>query len=123
MTDGVDQWAVEGLREYEGKPLVNAMEADLKLDGKDKPATKAKKAAESKAPDAGALAPLLERCKEILGEYVSEVRVSERLTDSPVCLVLPKGGVPAHIERMLRALPAGPAGAEAHPRAQPEAPR
>jgi molecular chaperone HtpG len=103
MTDGVDQWAIEGLREYEGKPLVNAMEADLKLDGKDKPAEEGEEEAESKAPDAGALAPLLERCKEILTNYVSEVRVSERLTDSPVCLVLPKGGVPAHIERMLRA--------------------
>ena len=34
---------------------------------------------------------------------MSEVRVSERLTDSPVCLVMPKGGVPAHIERLLRA--------------------
>ena len=29
--------------------------------------------------------------------------MSERLTDSPVCLVMPKGGVPAHIERLLRA--------------------
>jgi molecular chaperone HtpG len=103
MTDGVDQWAVEGLREYEGKPLVNAMEADLKLDGKDKPSEDGDAEEASKAPDAGDLAPLLERCKEILGEFISEVRVSERLTDSPVCLVLPKGGVPAHIERMLRA--------------------
>jgi molecular chaperone HtpG len=33
---------------------------------------------------------------------VSEVRLSPRLTDSPVCLVTQKGGVPAHIERMLR---------------------
>jgi molecular chaperone HtpG len=103
MIDGVDQWAVEGLRDYEGKPLINAMEADLKLDGNDKPSEQGEDEAESKAADAGDLAPLLERCKAVLGEYVSEVRVSERLTDSPVCLVLPKGGVPAHIERLLRA--------------------
>jgi len=31
------------------------------------------------------------------------VRLSDRLTDSPVCLVLPKGGLPAHIERLMRA--------------------
>ena len=31
------------------------------------------------------------------------MRVSERLTDSPVCLVLPKGGLPAHLERLIRA--------------------
>ena len=45
----------------------------------------------------------LERCREVLDEHVSEVRVSERLIDSPVCLVLPKGGLPAHLERLIRA--------------------
>jgi molecular chaperone HtpG len=100
MTDGVDQWAVEGLAEHDGKKLVNAMEAGLKLDGK---AQSEDADEEDKALDAGDLAPLLERCKEILSEHVSEVRASERLTDSPVCLVLPKGGLPAHVERMLRA--------------------
>jgi len=101
MIDGVDQWAVEGLGEYDGKKLVNAMEAGLKLDGK----AESKDDAEEKdvAKDPGELGPLLERCKEILSEHVSEVRVSERLTDSPVCLVIPKGGLPAHVERMLRA--------------------
>jgi molecular chaperone HtpG len=100
MTDGVDQWAVEGLTEHEGKTLVNAMESGLKLDGETptKPDQE-----EEPAPDAGDLAPLLLRCKEILDAHVGEVRVSERLTDSPVCLVLPKGGLPAHVERMLRA--------------------
>jgi molecular chaperone HtpG len=98
MTDGVDQWAVEGLHEYEGKALKNAMEADFKLDPK-----KDDSSEQGDKPPADDLVPLLERCKEILTEYVSEVHVSERLTDSPVCLVLPKGGLPAHIERMLRA--------------------
>ena len=84
MTDGVDQWAVEGLRDYEGKPLINAMEADLKLDGSDKAedeseGTEDGKDKEKKA-DAGDLAPLLERCRDILSEHVSEVRVSSRLT-------------------------------------------
>jgi molecular chaperone HtpG len=39
----------------------------------------------------------------VLSEQVSDVRVSERLTDSPACLVTPRGGLPAHIERLLRA--------------------
>ncbi len=97
MTDGIDQWAVEGLTEYEGKPLANAMEAEAKSEAK------ADDKDQEPAKDAGELAPLLERCQQILSEFVSEVRVSERLTESPVCLVMPKGGVPAHIERMLRA--------------------
>jgi molecular chaperone HtpG len=97
LTDGVDQWAIEALEEYDGKPLTNAMEEGLSLEGE--PA-----AGEEKKPaDAGELSPLIERCKEILAAHVGEVRVSERLTDSPVCLVTPKGGLPAHIERLMRA--------------------
>jgi len=98
MTDGIDQWVVEGLGEYDGKPLASAMEADLKLDAAAGETGETEKASQ----DAGELAALLARCKEVLETYVSEVRLSERLTDSPVCLVLQKGGVPAHIERMLR---------------------
>jgi molecular chaperone HtpG len=37
-----------------------------------------------------------------LQEHVSEVRVSSRLTSSPSCLVLPEGGLPPHLERLLR---------------------
>ena len=64
------------------------MEADLKLDGQDKAADlEADGAGDDKddkdKPDAGELAPLLERCREILGEHVSEVRVSSRLTTRP----------------------------------------
>ena len=104
MTDGVDQWAVEGLGELEGKPFVNAMEEGLSLDG-EAPKQDEDEGEESKpaAKDPGELGPLLERCKQILSDNVGEVRLSDRLTDSPVCLVLPKGGLPAHIERLMRA--------------------
>jgi molecular chaperone HtpG len=100
LTDGVDQWAIEGLEQYEGKALANAMEEGLAIDGEGE----GKEGEEAKTtPDAGALSGLVERCKEILAAHVGEVRVSNRLTDSPVCLVIPKGGLPAHIERMMRA--------------------
>jgi molecular chaperone HtpG len=104
MTDGVDQWAVEGLGELEGKPFVNAMEEGLSLDG-EAPKSDENDGEESKpaVKDPGELGPLLERCKQILADSVGEVRLSDRLTDSPVCLVLPKGGLPAHIERLMRA--------------------
>ena len=98
MTDGVDQWAVEGLGEVNGKRLVNAMEEGLALDGEQKDAD-----GEDKKPEAPAdLKPLFARCAEILNQHVSEVRASDRLTESPVCLVQPKGGLPAHIERLMR---------------------
>jgi molecular chaperone HtpG len=95
MTDPVDEWATEGLREFAGKKLVSAMRADLPpLDDSDE-AKKAKDEAK------GTLAKLIARMKEVLGERVREVRISERLTDSPVCLVVGEGNH-AYLERMLR---------------------
>jgi len=98
MTDPVDQWAVAGLGEFEGKPLISAMDEDLKLD-----AAKPDGETDDKKPDHSHLEELITRFTRVLGERVSEVRVSDRLTDSPVCLVTPKGGLPSHIERLLRA--------------------
>jgi molecular chaperone HtpG len=105
MTHGIDQWAVEGLREFDGKKLVDAMQEDA-FDDKPESEDKAEDESESKAAtseEAKAIVGLLARAKTVLEVQVSDVRASERLTDSPACLVVPRGGLPAHIERMLRA--------------------
>ncbi len=95
MTDPIDEWASDALRTFEGKPLVSAMRADLKIEAKDDE----KKALES---DAASLRPLFERFRSVLGERVTEVKASDRLTDSPCCLVLTGGSPHAYIERLLR---------------------
>jgi molecular chaperone HtpG len=92
MTDAVDAWAVEGLEEFDGKQLVSAMDADHKLDEEAGDVDERKEA----------LGGLLSRFREVLQDQVSEVRVSRRLTDSPVCLVLPTGGLPPYLERLMR---------------------
>ena len=94
LTDPVDEWAAKGLEKFDGVPLTSVTQADLGLDGK-KDEAKA-------APDDGALKPLLEKMREVLKDKVKEVRVSERLTDSPVCLVVPTGGTPAYLEQLMR---------------------
>lgn len=96
MTDGVDQWAVMGLNEFEGKKLVSAMTEELELPEDEQQKEELEKKTE-------ALKTLTERFHDVLKSRIREVRVSERLDDSPVCLVVPEGGVHAHIERMLRA--------------------
>lgn len=96
MTDGVDQWAVMGLNEFEGKKLVSAMTEELELPEDEQQKEEMEKKTE-------ALKTLTERFNDVLQSRIREVRVSERLDDSPVCLVVPEGGVHAHIERMLRA--------------------
>ncbi|MCC6623412.1 MAG: molecular chaperone HtpG [Deltaproteobacteria bacterium] len=98
LTDPIDEWAVEGLGNFEEVPLVSAMKADLGLDPVEVPGAK------DLPSDARAVAQaLMLRFTEVLGDRVAEVRESSRLTTSPVCLVVPEGGVHAHIERMLKA--------------------
>jgi molecular chaperone HtpG len=96
MTDVIDTWAAEGLREYQGKKLVSVQNADLSLD--ETPEEKKEKEGLVEG-----LAGLFGRVRAVLGERIKEVRASDRLTDSPACLVVPPGGVNAQIERVLRA--------------------
>jgi molecular chaperone HtpG len=95
LTDPVDEWATESLREFEKKPLVSAMRGDLNL----AQTAEAKKEQEEQGK---ALAPLLERYKSVLGDRVKTVRLSERLTDSPCCLVVDEHAHHAFVERLLR---------------------
>src|SRR5262249_53677437 len=100
MTDAVDSFAVEGLDEFDGTPLVSVTGTDLKLP--DAEATE-KKTAEATTE----LKDLSEHIRRRLHDPVSEVRVSTRLTDSPVCLAVPEGGLQPYIERVLRATQKG----------------
>ncbi len=93
MTDAVDQWAVDGLGDFEGKKLINVMTEKLDLDEDKDDATKDAEEASGS---------LLKRFRSVLQDKVSEVRASARLADSPVCLVIPDGGLPPYIERLVR---------------------
>jgi len=95
MTDPVDEWAVEGLGDYDDKKLVSATKAELDLHEDDETKKEREEAA-------GGLDALTTFMGVVLDDNVREVRVSNRLTDSPVCLVVPEGGQNAHLERLLR---------------------
>jgi molecular chaperone HtpG len=95
MCDPIDQWTAESLRTFEGKPLVSAMRADLKIEEKEED-KKAREVVE------GAMAGILERARAVLGGKVKEVRFSDRLTDSPCCLVIAGQGSHAYVQRLLR---------------------
>jgi molecular chaperone HtpG len=95
MTDPVDEWAAEALAEYDGKKLVSAMRADLKLE--ESPEQK-----KEKEETGVKLGPLFEKMKSVLDGKVEGVRVSDRLTESPCCLVLAGAGPHAYVDRLLR---------------------
>ena len=93
MFDRIDEWMLGSLREYDGKKLQNVAKGELPLDEADKQKQdEATKAAE----------PLLAKLKGLLGDRVSDVRVSARLTDSPSCLALADYDMAPHFARLLR---------------------
>jgi molecular chaperone HtpG len=98
MTDPVDPFAVEGISEFDGKSLIDAMEGTLDLDDSTTEEDKAQFEAAKKQAES-----VVERFQAVLGSRVSEVRSSPRLLESPVCLVTAEGAMAPHIERMMRA--------------------
>jgi molecular chaperone HtpG len=99
MTDPVDDFWVPMVGVYETRPFKSVTRggADLsKIKGDDKEEKQDDKAEAE-------LAPLIAAIKLALGEAVKDVRTSDRLTDSAVCLVAGEGDMDIHLERILRA--------------------
>jgi molecular chaperone HtpG len=97
LSDRVDEWLVSHLNEFGGKPLASVARGALDLD---KLADEQEKEAAKKTGDE--YADVVKRMQEALGERVKEVRVSQRLTDSPSCVVADEHDMAAHLQRMLR---------------------
>lgn len=95
MTDAVDPFAVSGLSEYAGKPVISVASPDLNLASNDE-----KKPEDAQSEQQTAL---IDRFGSVLKEQVSSVKASTRLHDSPACLIVPDGGLPPQIERLMRA--------------------
>jgi molecular chaperone HtpG len=101
LTDPVDEFWAPAIGKYKDWAFKSATRggADLaKIGGE----SEKKNSGEAAKPDAHA-ASLVAMFKLALGDAVKDVRLSERLTDSPVCLVADEGDLDIHLERMLRA--------------------
>ncbi|CAI5527957.1 unnamed protein product [Closterium sp. Naga37s-1] len=96
MVDPIDEYAVQQLKEYDGKKLVSATKEGLKLEETEE---EKKKLEETKA----AFEPLCKLMKDILGDKVEKVQVSDRIVDSPCCLVTGEYGWSANMERIMKA--------------------
>eukprot|EP00253_Pinus_taeda_P020220 PITA_20220 len=98
MVDAVDEYAVGQLKEYDGKKLVSATKEGLKLEETETEEEK-KKREEKKT----AFESLCKVMKDILGDKVEKVVVSDRIVDSPCCLVTGEYGWTANMERIMKA--------------------
>jgi len=96
MVDPIDEYAVQQMKEFEGKKLLSATKEGLDIldDDEEKAAFE-----EAKTKSEG----LCKLMKEVLDDKVEKVVVSNRLADSPCCLVTGEYGWSANMERIMKA--------------------
>lgn len=93
LSDRIDEWLVGYLSEFEGKKLHSISKGKVDL-GDDKEEVKEQEET---------WAPMLKQIKEVLGERVKEVHITNRLTDSPSCVVADEQDMGLEMQRILQA--------------------
>jgi molecular chaperone HtpG len=99
LAERIDEWMMGQVESYEGKRFKDASRGDLELGGLASDADRQQHDARLKESKG-----LLKRIKDALGERVTEVRVSERLSESPACLVLGEHDLPERMRRVLESV-------------------
>jgi molecular chaperone HtpG len=97
LVDPVDEWVTENLREYKGKKLQSITKAGLDLDTAEEKQQKE----ESKKQSAEKFKPLMETLKKSLENEVKDIVISDRLTETAVCLVNDENDPSAHMQKIL----------------------
>jgi molecular chaperone HtpG len=95
MVDPIDEYCVQQLKEYDGKKLVSISKEGLELGDEEE-----KKTLEEQKAEYETLASLI---KEVLGDKVEKVMVSNRINESPCVLVTSEFGWSANMERIMKA--------------------
>jgi len=96
LTDPIDEYMVQQLKDYDGKKLVSCTKEGLELDNTD---DEKKKQEELKAK----FEPLCKLIKDVLGDKIEKVVVSTRIDESPCVLVTSEHGWTANMERIMKA--------------------
>ncbi len=97
LTDAVDEWVTQELKEFKTKKVVSIANEKLDLDSEEE---KKQKAEERKALEER-FKPLVENMKTWLSTQVKDVVFSDRLVKTPVCLVNEESGMSARMEKIL----------------------
>ncbi len=104
FTDDIDEFAIQMLREYDGKTFTNICAAGLDLQSDEEKEAVSKKNEDEKE--------LLAFLKESIGDSVNEVRFTSSLKNHPVCLTT-EGMLSLEMEKVLSAMPGANGGAKA----------
>ncbi|MDJ0940245.1 MAG: molecular chaperone HtpG [Woeseiaceae bacterium] len=95
LTDPIDPWVVDHLQEFDGKAFVDVARDDLSLPEGGEEMTREAREEEHKS--------LLEKIRQVLADRVESVKVSQRLVDSPACVVSAADELSPQVRRMLEA--------------------
>ena len=95
LTDRIDPWLVDALRDYDGKELADVARESLSLPEGDGAISQEVANEQNK--------PLLKKIKRVLKDRVEAVNASRRLVDSPACVVAGEGDLNPSLKRMLEA--------------------
>ncbi|WP_438862750.1 molecular chaperone HtpG [Neptunicella sp.] len=98
MSDRIDEWLMQHLTEYAEKPLQSISRGDLDLgDLDDEESKQAQEKAEQEVKG------VLERAKTVLGDKVTDVKFTHRLTGSPACVVVDEHGMSTQMLKLMEA--------------------
>jgi molecular chaperone HtpG len=103
LHEPIDEFVMNALGAYQEKVLTSIDSDDLELpeSAKEAEAIKTAEEAESKGAESG-FSRVLDLFRDALGQRVREVRESNRLTDSPCCLVSAEGGMSTQMQRLMK---------------------
>ena len=100
LAEPVDEWLVAHLPTFNDMPLQAVTKGELELDDVGEADTEKKS---EQAPASESVEKLMKQLGECLGDRVSEVRASNRLTESPACIVVGEHDFGINMQRMLKA--------------------
>ncbi len=95
LSDPVDEWLVNSLTEFDGKPLKSVSKGDLSLSEDEK---------QQRDEQQESMSSITDKLAEALGDTVKAVRLTHRLTESPACLVADENDPGANLERIMKAM-------------------
>jgi len=99
LSDRIDEWLTSHLTEFDGKLLKSIAKGELDLSSLGENADEEKKEHEEAVKSAE---PAIEKLKKALGDKVKDVRATDRLTESPACLVSDSFDMSGNMERILK---------------------
>ncbi len=102
LTDSVDDFWVNVVHEYQGTPFRSVTKAGADLDGEvQKPEEDKNEKSEKSKENNPDIEKLLVLIRETLGDKIKDVRTTQRLAESPVCITVPEGAMDIRLERFM----------------------